>query len=327
MRPVTHALLDPSSPSARARGRCALAVMTKAPLAGESKTRLAPPLTPEEAAALSACFLRDTAASVAEACAALEGSAHGVVAYTPAGAEDSFDGLLPAGFALLAQRGENFGARLWNAARDLFAAGYGSLCLIDSDSPTLPTRALVAAAEELMKPGERVVLGAADDGGYYLVGIKSARARLFQEIDWSTPRVAAQTIARAEECCLPVALLPAWYDVDDARTLARLCEELLDTPRETTEQTRAEAPRDDNAASLRGYDAAHTRDFLARLVAREGRARILPEGDAGECRALPAAGVGVDSAGAEGAHAVDANSSIDADSNGAEGASRAGETA
>jgi rSAM/selenodomain-associated transferase 1 len=288
MRPTTYTLLDPASPSPRARGLCALAVMTKAPRAGESKLRLAPPLTREEAADLSACFLRDTAANVADSCAALEGAAHGVVVYTPADAQDSFDGLLPAGFALLAQRGENFGERLWNAARDLFAVGYGSLCLIASDSPTLPTRALVAAAEELSKPGERVVLGAADDGGYYLVGIKSARARLFQEIDWSTPRVAAQTIARAEECCLPVALLPAWYDVDDARTLARLCEELLVEPRETTGQPRAETPCDDSAAGLRGYDAPHTRDFLARLVAREGRARIWREGGAAEDCARPA---------------------------------------
>jgi hypothetical protein len=289
MRRTTHDLLDPSSPPTRAGGRCALAVMAKAPRAGESKTRLAPPLTREEAAALSACFLRDTAASVADACAALDGAAQAVAVYTPAGAEGSFDGLLPEGFALLAQRGVGFGERLWNAARDLFALGFASVCLIDSDSPTLPTRALVAAVEELSKPGERVVLGAADDGGYYLIGMKAARARLFEEIEWSTPRVAAQTIARAEECYLPVALLPAWYDVDDAAALARLCEELLGGPRETNDQARAETPCDADDAE-RGYDAPHTRDFLARLVEREGRARIRPGGDAaGDC-ARPAEG-------------------------------------
>jgi rSAM/selenodomain-associated transferase 1 len=288
MRPTTYTLLDPSSHVRRARARCALAVVVKAPRAGEAKTRLVPPLTQGEAADLSACFLRDTAANVAAACAALGGEAQGVVAYTPAGAEDSLEGLLPEGFALLAQRGETFGERLWNAALDLFAVGYQSLCLVASDSPTLPTRALVAAVRELTRAGERVVLGAADDGGYYLIGIKSPRARLFQEIDWSTARVAAQTIARAEECCLPVALLPAWYDVDDAQTLARLCDELLAEPRGATEQPRAETPCDDNAADLRGYDAGHTRDFLARLVAREGRARIRREGGAARESARPA---------------------------------------
>jgi rSAM/selenodomain-associated transferase 1 len=273
MRRTNYTLLDPSSPIPRARGRCALAVMTKAPRAGESKTRLAPPLTREEAADLSACFLRDTAANIKDACATLDGAAHGVAVYTPVGAEDSLDGLLPEGFALLAQRGEGFGERLSHAAQDLLILGYDSLCLIDSDSPTLPTRALVAAVEELSKPGERVVVGAADDGGYYLIGIKSAHARLFEEIDWSTERVCAQTIARAEECCLPVALLPAWYDVDDAATLARLCEELLGEPRVLNEP-RAEADCDNKHADLRGYDAPHTRDFLVRFIAR--RAGELP---------------------------------------------------
>jgi hypothetical protein len=93
--------------------------------------------------------------------------------------------------------------------------------------------------------------------------MKSAHARLFAEIEWSTPRVAAQTIARAEELRLPLALLPAWYDVDDAAALARLCEELLGSIRANGCDDR-----------LDPYDAAHTRDFLARLVAREGRTRI-----------------------------------------------------
>jgi hypothetical protein len=317
MRRTTYALLDPSSPVPRARGLCALAVMTKVPLAGESKTRLAPPLTRGEAADLSACFLRDTAASVAAACAASGGAAQGVVVYTPAGAAASFDALLPAGFALLAQRGEGFGERLRNAARDLFAVGYGSLCLVASDSPTLPTRALVAAVEELSRAGERVVLGAADDGGYYLIGVKSDSPRLFEEIDWSTERVAAQTVARAEECCLPVALLPAWYDVDDHRALARLCEELLGEPRETTQQPRGETPCEDNAANFRAYDAPHTRDFLARIVAREGRARIWREGDAAGVCARTAEDR-ADSAAVEGAGSVAAGA--------VGGAGRAGES-
>jgi rSAM/selenodomain-associated transferase 1 len=269
MRRTNYTLLDPSSPRPRARGRCALAVMTKAPRAGESKTRLSPPLTREEAAQLSACFLRDTAANINDACAALDGAAaEGVAVYTPVGSEGSLDGLLPEGFALLTQRGEGFGERLSHAAQDLLILGYDSLCLIASDSPTLPTRALVAAVEELSKPGERVVVGAADDGGYYLIGIKSARARLFEEIDWSTDRVCAQTIARAEECCLPVALLPAWYDVDDGATLARLRAELLGEPRAATEQPHAETHCDNEHADSRGYDARHTRDFLVRLIAR-----------------------------------------------------------
>ena len=244
-------------------------MMIKAPRAGASKTRLVPPLTHEEAASLSVCFLSDTADNIAAGCAESEGAARGVAVYTPVGAESAFDGLLPPGFALLAQRGEGFGERLSNAAEDLLAAGFDSLCLIDSDSPTLPTRSLAAAVSELSKPGDRVVLGPADDGGYYLLGLKGARRRLFAEIDWSTERVLAQTVERARECGLEVALLPAWYDVDDAATLARLCAELF--AESDAAACRPGGPR------LAGYAAARTRARLSRLIAGEGRARLWPE--------------------------------------------------
>jgi rSAM/selenodomain-associated transferase 1 len=276
----TYAILDPSSTFPRVRSLCALAMMIKVPRAGASKTRLVPPLTHEEAAALSVCFLRDTAANIATACDESSAAAQGVAVYTPVGAEAAFDELLPHTFSLLAQRGDGFGERLFNAADDLLGVGYDSLCLIDSDSPTLPTRALVAAVEELSKPGDRVVLGVADDGGYYLIGLKRAHRHLFERIEWSTARVAAQTIERAEEIGLPVALLPAWYDVDDASTLSRLCEELFGATRATTEPRGASCPEE-----LEGYAAPHTRDFLKHLIAREGRGRIWNEPPVGDCAA------------------------------------------
>ena len=278
-----YAILDPSTPFPRMRALCALAMMIKAPRAGASKTRLVPPLTHAEAADLSVSFLRDTAANIAAACEASAGAAQGVAVYTPVGAEAAFDGLLPPRFAMLAQRGDGFGERLFNAADDLLGVGYSSLCLIDSDSPTLPTRALVAAVEELAKPGDRVVIGAADDGGYYLIGIKGAHRQLFERIDWSTARVAAQTIERAAEMNLPVALLPAWYDVDDAATLSRLCNELFGSTRETKEARDIEQHAAHCHQELEGYDAPHTRDFLARLIEQEGRVRIWNEPPPRDC--------------------------------------------
>ena len=262
----TYASLDPASPFPRVRSLCALAMMITVPRAGASKTRLVPPLTHAEAAELSVGFLSDTAANIAEACAQSGGAAQGVAVYTPVGAESAFDGLLAPGFSLLAQRGESFGERLFNAADDLLRVGFSSLCLIDSDSPTLPTRALSAAVEELAKPGDRCVLGPTDDGGYYLIGLKSAHRRVFEEIDWSTDRVLRQTVERAAETRLEVALLPAWYDVDDAATLARLCRELF-----------AAGAAAECASGLAGYAAPHTREHLARLIEREGRARVWPD--------------------------------------------------
>jgi uncharacterized protein len=240
--------------TAQPRNSCALAVMAKAPRAGEVKTRLVPPLTHAEAAALSACFLRDTAANVA----ATQG-ADSFVIYTPADAAAQFRSLLPAACRLLAQRGATLGARLINATEDLLAHGYASVCLINADAPTLPRAHLAAAVARLSQPGERVVLGPADDGGYYLIGLKRAERQLFTDITWSTAQVCAQTIARARAAGLPVELLPSWYDLDDAAALARLCVELFATTR-----------------GADGYAAPHTRAYLAGIIASEGSERIWP---------------------------------------------------
>jgi rSAM/selenodomain-associated transferase 1 len=237
--------------------------MIKAPRAGSVKTRLVPPLNHDEAAALSVCFLRDTAENIAHV--AFEEPAEGVAVYTPVGSERAFDGLLAEGFKLVAQRGDSFGERLFHAAEDLLALDYESLCLIDSDSPTLPRACLVEAVSVLAAPGDRVVLGPSDDGGYYLIGLKRAHHRLFEQITWSTRLVLEETIARAREAGLEVALLPSWYDVDDSVTLRRLCDELFLPERE-----------EGAGEALRGYEAAHTRRFLSQLVEREGRERIWP---------------------------------------------------
>jgi uncharacterized protein len=239
---------------------CALGLMAKAPLEGEVKTRLVPPLTPREAAALNICFLRDMAANI-DGISETE-AASGLVVYTPAGSESAFAGVLPEGFSLLAQRGAHLGERLCNATDDLLRQGYGAVCLINSDSPTLPRSILIHALQSLAKDGDRVVLGAAEDGGYYLIGLKHAHRNLFNEIAWSTSDVLARTKQRAAEIDLPVELLPPWYDVDDAATLARLCHELLFT-----------LPADG------AYPAPYTRAFLESIVQSEGPQRICPNHD------------------------------------------------
>ena len=224
MNPVR--VLDSTVSSQVHRGLCALTVMTKAPQAGQVKTRLNPPLTPDEAAELNKCFLRDTTAAISSVIANNE--ARGIAAYTPLGAETAYMDILPADFNLLPQRGVNFGERLYFAAEDLLRCGFDSVCLIDSDSPTLPARNFAEAVRILKMPGDRIVLGPCDDGGYYLIGLKKPHRELFEQIDWSTERVFEQTRARAREISLEVELLAPGYDVDDAASLRRLCKELLD---------------------------------------------------------------------------------------------------
>jgi glycosyltransferase A (GT-A) superfamily protein (DUF2064 family) len=91
----------------------------------------------------------------------------------------------------------------------------------------LPTSVLVNAARLLAGPGDRLVLGPAEDGGYYLIGLKRAHARLFEDIAWSTPAVFVQTLDRAHELGLEATVLPSWYDVDDLPSLRRLDADLL----------------------------------------------------------------------------------------------------
>jgi len=217
--------LNPTVPNENANERCALAVMTKVPQAGQVKTRLVPPLTPDEAAELNKSFLRDTAAAISNA-ATREGCC-GIAVYTPIGAELVYADILPADFVLLPQRGVSFGERLYFATVDLFKCGFESVCLIDSDSPTVPAENFAQAAKLLQRPGERIVLGPSDDGGYYLIGLKKPHREVFERIDWSTERVLAQTMRRAAESGLEVELLPTGYDIDDAAALRRLCDELL----------------------------------------------------------------------------------------------------
>src|SRR5437016_5066197 len=114
-----------------------------------------------------------------------------------------------------------------NAAMDLLQVGFESCCLINSDSPTATAGAFCEAVAQLQSADDRIVLGPSDDGGYYLIGMRKVHRRLFQEIDWSTDRVFAQTLERAREIGLNVHVLPKFYDVDDGPTLRRLCEELV----------------------------------------------------------------------------------------------------
>jgi len=234
-------------------GQCALAVMAKAPRAGKVKTRLAPALGMDGSAAINICFLRDTTNNIAAV--AEYGGAAGLVCYTPVGDEAAFDGLLPEGFTLIAQRGDGFGERLLAAAQDILACGFGAVCLIDSDSPTLPTAALSRAVAELARPGDRVVLGGSDDGGYYLIGLKQTHAAPFERITWSTESVYAETVERVREAGLELIELPVWYDVDDAATLAVLEAELIEGKRPAF-------------ATVDGYDAKATREFLLSRGAR-----------------------------------------------------------
>jgi uncharacterized protein len=202
----------------------AIGIVCKAPQPGRSKTRLATAIGAAAASELSACFLRDVAAAIEAVPEALGRRGYGV--YAPAGAEQILRQLLPAGFGLLLQAGDDLGYVLVGAAGALLLAGHDCVLLVNGDSPTLPPRLLVQAIEALREPGDRMVLGPASDGGYYLIGLKRPHPQLFTRVAWGTETVARSTCERAAEIGLDTTLLPEWYDVDDLKSLRWLQDEL-----------------------------------------------------------------------------------------------------
>lgn len=224
----------------------AVGIFCKTPTPGQSKTRLSPPLHPEECATLSACFIRDLSATIGEL--AKDGGTTSYAVYTPAGSEATLRTLLPADFQLRLQCEGDFRTRLMFSMRS-FLKDHAGAILVNSDSPTLPISILRDAVAATRRGG--VVLSPAHDGGYTLIGLSQMHERLFDDIPWSTSGVHAKTIERAAEIGIPVTNVPGWYDVDDAASLAILASELAgDTP--------AFAPR-----GLKGAAAPATRAHFA----------------------------------------------------------------
>ncbi len=246
-----------------------LLIFAREPAPGCTKTRLCPPLDGATAAALYACFLSDVLALARRV-----PGVRPVVAYSPATAGPFFAALAP---DLLAwpQRGAGLGERMDRAFRDALApttpstplragdrrlptTGDGgwrmedggsrllnsqfsilnSVVIIGSDSPDLPTDYVWEAFARL-DGGADVVLGPAEDGGYYLIGLCAPQPRLLREVPMSTPTVLADTLALARELGLRVELLPPWYDVDTSAELRWLAEGLRDAPPEVAPCTRA----------------------------------------------------------------------------------------
>lgn len=186
----------------------AIGVMAKAPVAGEVKTRLCPPLTPQQAREAAVAMLADSAQTVA----AVDAAAWCVHTGDPA----LLRAHLPAGTALLAQRGAGLAERLAAAQADLHARGHDRVLLIGGDCPTLDRDDLVAALAVL--DDHDVVLAPAVDGGYTAVGTRRPCAALFA-VEMSTDRVLDETVARARAAGLSVGVTAVRGDLDTAEDL------------------------------------------------------------------------------------------------------------
>ena len=236
---------------------CGIAVMAKASASGRTKTRLVPPLTSQEAASINTAFLQDIAANL------LRARDRGAdiapyMAYGPIGSSDFFETHLPPSIGRFECWFENFGDCLSHAISEQLRKGHRSACVLNADSPTLPSEILIEAARTLAEEADHIVLGPSDDGGYYLLGMRTLHQRLFEDIAWSTEHVFDQTLERAREAGLKVHLLPTWYDVDDWSSLTCLIDEIFNG--EWFDQP------------LEPHDAAASRAYLKTLLDHHGLA-------------------------------------------------------
>lgn len=193
-----------------------LLLVTKAPVIGRVKTRLAPEGGESETLKLAVGFLNDTASLMRHPCV----PARAVIALDgePAHLPESLSS-----FSIVPQSEGDLGQRLTRLFTEQFALpGTRSVCAIGSDTPHLPLAFLVEAFARLASPDTDVVFGPADDGGYYLVGMNRLVPELFQNIPWSTPEVLTVSRERAQAAKARVALLPPWYDIDTPADLVKL---------------------------------------------------------------------------------------------------------
>jgi hypothetical protein len=195
-----------------------LLVVAKHPVPGQTKTRLCPPLSHAQAADLYECFLRDTLDLMRQVA-----NVQRMIGFLPEDAGDYFHLLAP-DMELTRQVGASLGERLDHLLTEALASGSGRVVVMDSDSPTLPAEYL-SQAFDLLEEAD-VVIGPTRDGGYYLIGMKQPQPRLLRQVQMSTPRVLADTLALAEAAGLAVSLLPAWYDVDTIADLHYLDREI-----------------------------------------------------------------------------------------------------
>ena len=189
----------------------ALVVLAKAPRPGRSKTRLCPPCTPRDAAALARAALADTL----DAVLATPAARRVLVVDGPVG-----DWLAP-GIEVVAQRGAGLDERLAHA----FADVGGPALLVGMDTPQVTRGDLARGLERLAAPGVDAVLGPATDGGYWAIGLRDAQPRAFLGVPMSTAWTGRAQRERLHRLGLRVALLPALRDVDriaDARAVAAL---------------------------------------------------------------------------------------------------------
>jgi hypothetical protein len=215
----------------------AVGVMARAPSSG-GKSRLAPHLSSSRLASLRVALLADTLSALADL-------PDVTIFFTPDDAEPEIAALAGPGKRLVAQGAGDLGIRMHRALQFLLHVTPDAAILVGSDMPALTADHVRDAADTLRASGG-VVLGPADDGGYYLIGMREARAALFERIEWGTESVLTDTLRAAERAGVEARLIRTAYDVDTIEDLRRIERDLAMASADTCPALRAWFQRRDD---------------------------------------------------------------------------------
>ncbi|MCG8608135.1 TIGR04282 family arsenosugar biosynthesis glycosyltransferase [bacterium] len=191
----------------------AIVVFAKFPESGKVKTRLGKQIGNDAAASLYKLFMAQTFQITAQLDATC------FVTVEPAYKAEQFANYVPRDCYIFPQKGQDLGRRLLHAFDFVFSQKSTKVIALGTDSPTLPAEYVTEAFQRLDYTD--VVIGPAEDGGYYLIGINQPQKALFEGIKWSSDLVLKTTIERAQKIGLSYSLLPIWYDVDELDSLRR----------------------------------------------------------------------------------------------------------
>jgi len=198
-----------------------IVIMTKVPQAGKVKTRLQPYLTARQSAEISVCFLQDTEAKAKTVTQNL------IIAFSPIEMKNLLIDILQTEPILVEQKGENLGERMFHAFEFAFSCDSDAVVMIGTDSPTFPAK-FIEQAFMFLETQSNAVLGKTEDGGFYLIGLRKSDKRIFENVEWSSPKSFEQTKQNIENLNLKLREIPVWYDVDTSEDLERLEKELAE---------------------------------------------------------------------------------------------------
>jgi len=197
-----------------------LAVFARSPVAGKVKTRLSPPLTADQALALHRALVEDTLDHLN----LIERPGIERLLLLSEPLQDPSALTVPGSWTTTVQASGGLGDRLASLFYTGFRRGVTRLVVLGSDSPTVPPAVVHEAFDELER--RKVVLGPAEDGGYYLLGCSEWIPELFQSIDWGTSEVLEQTMNVVKARKISVSTLIRWYDIDRSEDLEKLRQEI-----------------------------------------------------------------------------------------------------